>query len=110
MPKALASWIALGSVVCRLRTVIFRRLFGRRHGLVHLVQRNQGTVHHQADLAQDQQPGDQDQDILLGPTVGPQRVPFLDHIVQDDLPVGCRREVHEAAELIECLLVAVFRF
>ena len=59
-----------------------------RDRLVHLVERHERPVHHQADLAEDQQPGHQEQNLLVGPAVGPQGVALLNHVVQDDLPAG----------------------
>ena len=74
-----------------------------RDRLVHLVDGQQGGVHHQVDLAQDDEPGQQQQHFVVRPAVGPQGVPLLQHVVQDDLLALHRAELQVAAEVFEGL-------
>ena len=87
--------------------MILRRLAGVVIASYALSIGHQGPVHHQADLAQHEQPGHQQQHLLVRPAVGPERVPLLDHVVQDDLLVRRRHQVDVAAQVLDGLRVVL---
>ena len=87
--------------------MILRRLAGVVIASYALSIGHQGAVHHQADLAQDEQPGHQEQHLVVGPAVGPDRVPLLDHVVQDDLLVRRRHQADVVPHVVDRLLVAL---